>query len=129
MSVTRWMLAAMAIFFFGTVVTLAQIDPAPEGCGNFSNVCSEAPGADPSFELAGKACVNGTGDLTINEVEVNGTTVDPANYTITGHGTEKPTVVFHSGYTPAEDGEVCVSGTTSGGDQEWPSNEFDIAAR
>jgi len=45
MSVTRWMLAAMAIFFFGTVVTLAQIDPAPEGCGHFSNVCSEAPGA------------------------------------------------------------------------------------
>jgi hypothetical protein len=81
MSVTRWMLAAMAIFFFGTVVTLAQIDPAPEGCGNFSNVCSEAPGADPSFELAGKACVNGTGDLTINVCVQSRTPVDDFSLT------------------------------------------------
>jgi len=126
MSVTRWILAALAIFLLGTIVTLAQIEPEPPGGGNFGNVCSEAPGGDPSFELTGKPGVNGTGDLTINEVKVNNTIVPPGDYTITGQGTEKPEVTFHTGHTPADSDNVCVSGTTSGGDQEWDSGEFDI---
>jgi len=108
----RYWLALLGVMVLAPSLLLAQ--------GTFSTqggVGSAAPGGDNSCNVS--VAASGAGALTVAEIKIDGVVLDSSHYTVTNNGSSTPDIVFHTGYVPAKDAVVLVTGTTAGGDGEY----------